>query len=36
MVECLKKVEILILAQFLDMKKAMEEGNTAVDTLDDW
>ena len=34
--ECLKKVEALIIAQFLDMKKAIEEGNPGVDNLDDW
>ena len=36
MEECLEKLEARILAQFVDMKKAMDEGNTAVDALDDW
>ena len=34
--ECLIKVEALIIAQFLDMKKAIEEGNPGVDNFDDW
>lgn len=36
MEECLEKLEARLLAQFVEMQKAMDEGNTAVDTLDDW
>lgn len=36
MVECIDKLEPIILAIFLEIQKAIDEGNTAVDTLDDW
>lgn len=36
MEECLKKLELRIISQFKDMQKAIDEGNTAVDTLDNW
>ena len=36
MVECLEKVEIMIMAQFVEIQKAINEGNNAVDALDDW
>lgn len=34
--ECLKKIEAQIITQFIDMKKAIEEGNIGVDNLDNW
>lgn len=36
MEECLEKLEMLILAQFRDMQKAIDEGNTVVEALDNW
>ncbi len=36
MVECIDKLEPIILAIFLEIQKAIDEGNTAVDNLDNW
>lgn len=36
MVECLEKLEKIILVQFNEMQKAIDEGNTGLDTIDNW
>lgn len=36
MTECLMKLERLIILQIGEMQKAIDEGNTAVDTIDNW
>lgn len=36
MIACLKKVELRIIDQFEEMQKVIDEGNTAVDMLDNW
>lgn len=36
MVECLEKLEGLVMIQFKDMQKAIDEGNTGIETLEDW
>ena len=36
MTECLEKIERQISVQYASMQKAIDEGNTAVDALDDW
>lgn len=34
--ECLMKLEYHIITQFNEMQKAIDEGNTAVEAIDDW
>lgn len=36
MVECLEKLERSVMVQFMNMQKAIDEGNTGVEALEDW
>jgi len=36
MVECIDKLEPIFLAIFLEIKKAIDEGNTSVEIIDEW
>ena len=36
MVECLEKVELNIVSTFMDMQNALDEGNNALENIDDW
>ena len=36
MVECIDKLEPIVLAIFLEIKKAIDEGNTSVEAIDEW
>lgn len=36
MVECIDKLEPIFLSIFLEIKKAIDEGNTSVEAIDEW